>query len=120
MEELHWIKELDVAEDGESAIAYLEDKRSHPEQIPHLILLDLNMPRMNGFQVLDWLKADQDFQLIPVVVLTTSSSPEDINKAYKHAASSYISKPSDFSTFVDSLQTLEEYWFKVSKLPSTE
>ena len=120
VEELNWINKLDVAEDGESAIAYLESKRSHPELTPHLILLDLNMPRMNGFQVLDWLKADQDFKLIPVVVLTTSSSPEDVNKAYQHSASSFISKPSDFSAFVDSLHTLEEYWFKVSRLPSTE
>lgn len=120
VEELNWVDELEIAADGESAIAYLEEKRSHPELAPHLILLDLNMPRMNGFEVLDWLKADQDFKLIPVVVLTTSSSPDDVNKAYQHAASSYVTKPSDFSTFVDTLQTMEEYWFRVSRLPSTE
>ena len=113
--EANWIASLNTLTDGEQALDYLlqsKEKRS----LPHLILLDLNMPRMNGFELLQRLKGDESFRRIPVVVLTTSSATEDIRKAYDLHANSYICKPADFRTFEKWLATLEEFWFQVARL----
>jgi CheY-like chemotaxis protein len=84
---------------------------------PGLILLDLNMPRKDGRTVLQEIKSDPDLRQIPVVVLTTSKSDEDVFKSYDLGVNSYIVKPVTFEALVDILQTLEKYWFEIVELP---
>lgn len=107
---------LDYVEDGDEIFTYL-DKRvqaeSDAEQLPDLILLDLNMPKKNGWQVLNELKQSPLFKHIPVVILTTSKSPEHVRKSYTLGASSFISKPSSFSNLVEVAQVLGKYWIDV-------
>ena len=112
----HWIGEIEHVVDGEKAIAALEKARLHPETLPDLILLDLNMPRVDGFEVLEWLKRDEELRTIPVVVLTTSEAKTDIKRAYSLFANSYICKPTKFTDFVNSMKSLENYWFRVARL----
>lgn len=107
---------LDYVEDGDEIFTYL-DKQVQPdsegEQLPDLILLDLNMPKKNGWQVLNELKQSPLFKHIPVVILTTSKSPEHVRKSYTLGASSFISKPSSFSNLVEVAQVLGKYWIDV-------
>lgn len=107
---------LDYVSDGDEIFSYL-DKQAQPdtstEQLPDLILLDLNMPKKNGWQVLNELKQSPAFKHIPVVILTTSKSPEHVRKSYSLGASSFISKPSSFSNLVEVTKILGKYWFDV-------
>lgn len=107
---------LDYLSDGDEIFSYL-DKQVQPEtsteQLPDLILLDLNMPKKNGWQVLNELKQSPLFKHIPVVILTTSKSPEHVRKSYSLGASSFISKPSSFSNLVEVTRILGKYWFDV-------
>ena len=107
---------LDYVSDGDEIFSYL-DKQAQPEtsteQLPDLILLDLNMPKKNGWQVLNELKQSPLFKHIPVVILTTSKSPEHVRKSYSLGASSFISKPSSFSNLVEVTKILGKYWFDV-------
>lgn len=108
------------AADGEQAMRILNDIANGPEDgagLPSLILLDLNLPRKDGREVLQELKADHRFQQIPVVVLTTSNAPEDIASCYSHAANSYVKKPMEYAQFVDIVQQIQDYWFNTSCLP---
>ena len=82
-----------------------------------LLLIDINMPKMDGRTVLKELKQDPDFRMIPVVVLTTSKDDEDVYKSYDLGVNSYIVKPVTFEALVDILQTLEKYWFEIVELP---
>jgi len=84
---------------------------------PDLILLDLNMPRMSGREALVEIKRSPELWHVPIVVLTTSSSPEDIHHAYSNGASSYIAKPVSFDGLSETVKVLAEYWFNLSKLP---
>jgi CheY-like chemotaxis protein len=84
---------------------------------PDLILLDLNMPRMDGRAVLQELKADSDLKTIPVVILTTSDVDRDVNASYLLGANSFITKPMDMDAFFDAIKSVEEYWFRVVRLP---
>lgn len=108
------------AEDGVEAMQFLHRKPPF-EQAPRpdLILLDLNMPRMDGREVLKRVKEDNGFREIPVVILTTSDDDQDILESYEHRANSYVTKPVDLAQFRDVLQTLKLYWFSVVKLPGT-
>jgi len=99
--------------DGEELIDFL---KTH--EAPDLVLLDLNMPRKNGFEVLAEMKKDKTLRGIPVVVISTSSSEEDVKKAYAKGASSYFTKPSSFAEFKDMMRQLSLYWFEWSKLPT--
>jgi len=83
---------------------------------PDLILLDLNMPRKNGQEVLAEIKADGDLMNIPVIILTTSKSAEDIDQAYGLHANCYISKPVDFEAFTQVVQAIQDFWFSVATL----
>jgi CheY-like chemotaxis protein len=110
---------LQFAEDGVEAMAYLHAGATDPNvPRPHLILLDLNLPKKDGRAVLAELKADEDLRLIPVVVLTTSSARDDVLYAYGLHANSYLTKPVDFSEFARSIATTINYWFQVVTLPS--
>ncbi|BAZ11939.1 response regulator receiver domain protein [Calothrix sp. NIES-4071] len=109
---------LNVVEDGVEAMAFLR-KQGKYINMPHpdIILLDFNLPRKDGREVLAEVKADKNLKRIPVVVLTTSQAEEDILKAYNLAANCYISKPVDFDQFVKIVQSIENFWFTVVKLP---
>ena len=109
---------LSIVEDGEEAIAFLK-KRGDYENVtrPDLILLDLNLPKMDGQEVLKIIKADEKLKRIPVVVLTTSSADEDIFKAYNLNANCFITKPVDFEQFIDVVKKTGEFWFTIVKLP---
>lgn len=108
------------AEDGIQALEFLRRKgayRNAPR--PDLILLDLNMPRMSGREVLREIKADPQLLRIPIVVLTTSDDERDINFSYEQQANSYVTKPNDLHTLREVLKAVKEYWFGVVRLPPT-
>jgi chemotaxis family two-component system response regulator Rcp1 len=109
---------LHTVEDGVEALAFLrkEGKYSHVPR-PDLILLDLNLPKKDGREVLAEIKSDTDLQQIPVVVLTTSDAEEDIVKAYQLHANCYIKKPVDFDQFIKVVNAIEGFWFTMVKLP---
>ncbi len=113
--------ELRFVEDGEALVSYLDAclDLSGPktQSLPHLILLDLNMPRKDGREALREIKANPQLRHIPVIVLTTSSSDCDIYRSYDIGANSYITKPVTFESLVDILNTLGKYWFSVVQLP---
>jgi CheY-like chemotaxis protein len=113
--------QLRCVEDGEELLEYLnrQGRYTQPEDspLPELILLDLNMPRMDGREALREIKADPDLRSIPVVVLTTSEEDEDIFRSYDLGASSYITKPVTFDALVQVMRELGNYWFQIVRLP---
>lgn len=109
---------IHVVEDGVEALAYLRKEGSYAgAPRPDLILLDLNLPRKNGREVLAEIKADEHLKSIPVVVLTTSSADEDILRAYNLHANCYVVKPVEFNSFVTAVQSIRNFWFNVVTLP---
>lgn len=110
---------LSVARDGVEAMAFLGQEGPYAG-VPHpdLILLDLNLPRMDGHAVLAQVKADPDLRHIPVVVLTTSDSQPDILQAYELHANCYITKPVDLEQFIKIVRSIEDFWLTVVRLPS--
>ncbi|MBG9994420.1 response regulator [Pseudoalteromonas sp. NZS127_1] len=117
------LNELHFVEDGVELLEYLErkgkfeDKTTSPR--PGLILLDLNMPRMDGREALEAIKANPNLKGIPVVILTTSKQEEDMVKGYNLGAASYITKPVTFDGLVDLMKTLGKYWVEFVELPTT-
>lgn len=112
------LNHLYVVEDGEQAIAFLnriEPYRDAP--LPDLILLDLNLPRRNGLEVLRMIKTNEALKHIPVVVFTTSQAEEDIMSAYNLYANCYITKPIDLEQFIKSVKSIEDFWLTIAKLP---
>lgn len=111
-------------EDGDEALDYLYQRGAHANtevaRRPALILLDLNLPGTDGRQVLETIKSDPELRSIPVVVLTTSRDPLDIEKCYSFGANSYIQKPVDLAGFVTALERLSDYWFEIVILPRDE
>jgi len=109
---------LSVATDGVEALAFLRrEGRFADAPRPQLILLDLNLPKMDGRQVLSEIKADPALRRIPVVVLTTSKAEQDIMRAYDEHASCFINKPVDLDQFLHVVQTIEDFWLTVVRLP---
>jgi two-component system response regulator len=109
---------LSVVKDGVEAMSFLRKEREYSEvPRPDLILLDLNMPRKEGREVLAEVKADDDLKNIPVVVLTTSQAQEDVLLAYGLHANCYISKPVDFDQFANVVRAIDQFWFTVVTLP---
>lgn len=112
---------LHVAQDGAEAKALLtEGTNGQGPPRPDLILLDINLPRMNGHELLAWLKEEPGLAEIPVVMLTTSEAAEDVHKSYKLHASSYVTKPVDMDGFIDLIGVLERYWISTARLPTRE
>jgi two-component system, chemotaxis family, response regulator Rcp1 len=110
---------LSHVEDGVEAMEFLNRKNSYAgAPRPDLILLDLNLPRKDGREVLAELKLDPDLRTIPVVVLTTSKDDRDISQAYQLQANCYIAKPVDFEQFVSVLRAIEHFWLEVAALPT--
>lgn len=109
---------LNVVADGVEAMAFLRKQENYTQvPTPDIILLDLNLPRKDGREVLAEIKADQILKRIPVVVLTTSGAEEDVLRAYNLCANCYITKPVDFDQFVKIVHSIESFWFTVVKLP---
>ncbi len=120
------LREADIAStfrtvaDGADLMSYLTRENGYTDRNaprPDLILLDINMPKMNGHEVLAKLAVTEDLKQIPVVVITTSGDPDDVLQAYQNGARSYLQKPRTFGELVDSMTTLGEYWFRIVELP---
>lgn len=113
---VHWCRS------GAEALDYLckEGKyANNPDLLaPDIVLLDLNMPGMDGARVLAWMKDDVRFKLIPVIILTTSSDPHDVAECYKLGASTFIQKPVSFDGLTLAMRTMKDYWFSLAVLPS--
>ncbi|MEO0474289.1 MAG: response regulator [Bacteroidota bacterium] len=110
---------LSVVSDGEEALQFLKKEGPYQQApFPDLIFLDLNIPRLDGREVLRVIKNDEKLKLIPVVVLTTSDAELDILKSYELYANCFITKPVDIDQFIEVVHSIENFWFKVVKLPS--
>lgn len=112
---------LHVARDGEEALSMLRRQPPHDQlRLPDLILLDLNLPKKDGRQVLQEIKADEKLKTIPVVVLTTSAAEKDVAHAYALHANCYITKPVDLEQFIHVVRAIDEFWLTLVKLPTKE
>jgi len=110
---------LDVVMDGVEAINYLYKNGQYSDKkSPDLILLDLNLPKMDGREVLQRVKSDDNLRRIPVIVLTTSDADQDILKSYNLHVNCYLNKPVDFDKFFDIIQKIEDFWLTTAILPS--
>ena len=119
LEEARIINKISIAYDGLQAIDLLKKSARVAGTIPDLILLDINLPKMNGTEVLSIIKNDPDLRRIPVIMLTTSSSEKDILASYDNYANCYITKPVDLDRFMDVVRTIEDFWISIVKLPKT-
>lgn len=109
---------LHVVEDGHEALDFLNQRGEYEEAPrPDLILLDLNLPRVNGETVLRRIKEDPELAPLPVIVLTGSRAPEDVRSSYEHQANAYLTKPVDPDEFIRAIRSLEEFWLSVVRLP---
>jgi two-component system response regulator len=110
-----------LVEDGEQAMRFLRHGDGYPDAPrPDFVLLDLNMPKMDGREVLADIRGDRDLASIPVIILTTSAAPEDVARSYKLKANCYVQKPVDFTEFMNAIKSLEEFWFTYATLPPTK
>jgi len=113
---------LDTVEDGEELMDYLHQRGPYggedPVPRPGLILLDLNMPRLDGREALRRIKSDAELRRIPVIVLTTSEAEQDIVESYDLGVNAYVTKPVTFDGLVDAIQALGDFWFEIVRLPS--
>jgi two-component system response regulator len=108
--------EIIALADGEAALTFLfETATTDPDRVPSVVLLDLKMPRVDGHDVLRAMRADARTKYIPVVVLSSSGEPSDIARSYELGANSFIQKPVDFDTFVDTAQQLSRYWLELNQ-----
>ncbi|MFP4368942.1 MAG: response regulator [Candidatus Kapaibacterium sp.] len=109
---------LDIVSDGLEALDYLRNKGGYIEnQKPDLILLDLNMPKLSGIEVLKEIKNDEELKIIPVVIMTTSKSESDVIQSYNLHANCYITKPVDLEKFIQIVKNIEQFWFSIVTLP---
>jgi CheY-like chemotaxis protein len=112
------LNHLNVVNDGVEAVAYLRQTGDYSDAArPDLVLLDLNLPKKDGRQVLEEIKADENLRRIPVIVLTTSGADEDILRSYNLHANAYVTKPVDFDRFVDVIRQIDDFFISVVRLP---
>lgn len=110
---------ISVVKDGWEAVQYLEKKNGYENvTTPDLVLLDINLPKLNGHEVLHHIKSNPELTHIPVVMLTTSSSETDVMKSYKNHANCYITKPVDVTNFLDVIAKIENFWISIVQLPT--
>jgi CheY-like chemotaxis protein len=114
------INELTVARDGQEALDILFGRAEGEKTKPGLILLDLNLPKVSGLEVLEKIKADPKLKRIPIVVLTVSTREEDIVRSYDLGVNTFITKPVRFEDFIKAVATIEEYWIVIATLPPLE
>ncbi len=109
---------MNLVQDGVEAMAYLRHEGKYADKPrPDLILLDLNLPKKNGHEVLAEIKADEDLKRIPVVILTVSQDERDILETYENHANCYITKPVDLAQFMEVVKAIEDFWLTIVKLP---
>ena len=115
------ITRVSVVRNGDEALSFLH-KHGHyvGVEVPDLVLLDINMPKINGMEVLKRIKNDSNLKSIPIVMLTTSSLETDIKQAYENHANCYITKPVDVDQFMDVVHKIEDFWILIAKLPPKE
>jgi len=112
-------KSFSVAKDGEDALNYLYKRGEYSDcPKPDIIFLDINLPRKNGFEVLEKIKSDPELKRIPVIMLSSSSSEDHIYKSYELNANCYVTKPVDFDEYTEVVKTIEDFWFDKAKLPA--
>ncbi|MCH7738284.1 MAG: response regulator [Chloroflexi bacterium] len=110
---------ITVLSDGQQVMDHLNRERQNPDRLlPDLIILDLNMPKKTGHEVLAELKADDELSMIPVLIFTASDAQADILEAYRLHASAYLTKPIDFGEFTRLVRSIDEFWFNFVKLPA--
>jgi CheY-like chemotaxis protein len=110
---------VEVVRDGEAALQYLRKEGIYKDmETPDLILLDINLPKLNGLEVLTEIKNDITLSLMPVVILTTSDSEIDIIKSYQQHANCFITKPVDFQKFIEVVFSIKDFWIDIVKLPN--
>lgn len=113
---------LHVVRDGEEALHYLAGEGPYSNRaeypLPDLILLDLKLPKVDGFDVVRWIRRQPGFSKIPVVVLTSSDAIRDVNRAYALGANSFLVKPLDFENFIETAKSLRKYWLTLNKRPT--
>jgi chemotaxis family two-component system response regulator Rcp1 len=115
------INNLNVVMDGEEALSFLKRKGPYKNIIlPDIILLDLNLPKKDGREVLTEIKDDPNLKYIPVIVLTTSAAEQDVLNMYAHHANCYITKPVDFNQFIKVIRSIENFWLTIVKLPHNQ
>jgi CheY-like chemotaxis protein len=117
-EEVNMVNRIAVVRDGEEALAYLRGEGTFQESpLPGMVLLDINMPKKTGLEVLTDIKAEPRFRALPIVMLTVSEREEDIIRSFEQGACSYIRKPVTFTRFITVVKEFEMYWTLVSKIP---
>lgn len=119
LEDAKILVELSIAKDGKEALDFLNKTGKYANvALPDLILLDVNLPKKNGHEVLHYIKHSENLKHIPVIMLTTSSSQKDINMSYNNYANCYITKPVDVNDFLSVVTTIENFWITVVELPT--
>jgi CheY-like chemotaxis protein len=115
---------LHRVKDGEEAIAYLRGDGQYSDRaqfpLPRFLLLDLKMPRKNGFEVIAWIRQQPGIKRLPIAVLTSSKEEPDINRAYDTGANTYLVKPVKFEELVETIKALDQFWFSLAKIPEIE
>lgn len=118
LKERNIINEMSVVNDGKEAILFLLKEGAHKHvKTPDIILLDINLPKKSGHEVLEFIKSHDDLKQIPVIMLTTSSSNSDIRRSYKNHANCFITKPLEVTDFIKAISVIEDFWFKIIVLP---
>ncbi len=119
LEQAKLFKKLSVVKDGKQAMDFLTNSQGYSmETQPDMILLDINLPKRNGHQVLQFIKENETLKHIPVIMLTTSSSPADVNLAYNNHVNCFITKPFEAHMFHDVVATIENFWLSIVTLPA--
>jgi CheY-like chemotaxis protein len=116
-EESKIVNRVNVITDGKQAINFFESL-TNKDELPHLVLLDINLPKMSGHEVLMYIKSNERYKAIPVIMLTTSSSEKDILQSYKNHVNCYITKPIDVSDFMKAITKVEDFWINIVSIPS--
>jgi len=116
-EESKIVNKITTIKDGKQAINYFEAIRGK-EDIPHLVLLDVNLPKVSGHEVLMYIKSNDKYKSIPVIMLTTSSSEKDILQSYKNHVNCYITKPIEVSDFMQAITKIEDFWINIVSIPT--
>lgn len=119
LENAKLLTKLSVVKDGKQAIDFLKKSDGYSDVTqPDMLLLDINLPKRNGHEVLKFIKESEALKHIPVIMLTTSSSSADIDLAYKNYVNCYVTKPIEAHSFLDVIATIENFWISIVKLPS--